>query len=95
VLRWTKSSKSWPSASYNERILVGVLAQCTALAHLNLKDNRIGEAGVESLAGALGHLHLGHNFIGTVGRKRLRASWRGPASGLFFDPFIDGIRLLV
>jgi Ran GTPase-activating protein (RanGAP) involved in mRNA processing and transport len=68
VLRWTKSSKSWPSASYNERILVGVLAQCTALAHLNLKDNKIGEAGVESLPGALGHLHLAHNFIGTVGR---------------------------
>jgi hypothetical protein len=37
-----------------------VLAQCVALAHLN----------------------LGGNDIGAVGQGRLRASWRGQASGL-------------
>jgi hypothetical protein len=37
-----------------------VLAQCTALAHLDLRTNDIG----------------------TVGQGRLRASWRGQASGL-------------
>jgi hypothetical protein len=38
-----------------------VLAQCTALAHLDLRE---------------------HNDIGNVGGGRLRASWRGQASGL-------------
>jgi hypothetical protein len=37
-----------------------VLAQCTALAHLDLRVNDIG----------------------AVVRRRLRASWRGQASGL-------------
>jgi Ran GTPase-activating protein (RanGAP) involved in mRNA processing and transport len=65
-----------------------VLAQCTALAHLNLRYNAIGEAGAQSLAGVLGqcpalaHLNLCANDIGTVGRGRIRASWRGQASGL-------------
>ena len=68
--------------------LAGVLAQCPALAHLNLWNNRIGEAGAESLAGvlvqceALAHLNLSDNDIGTVGQGRLRASWRGEASAL-------------
>jgi hypothetical protein len=68
--------------------LAGVLGQCAALAHLDLSYNQIGPAGAESLAGVLGqctalaHLNLGYNYIGGVGRRRLRASWRGQASGL-------------
>ena len=65
-----------------------MLAQCAALAHLNLNLNQIGPAGAESLAGvlaqcpALAHLDLAFNQIGAVGKGRLRASWRGKASGL-------------
>jgi Ran GTPase-activating protein (RanGAP) involved in mRNA processing and transport len=68
--------------------LAGVLGQCTALMHLDLSGNHIGPAGAESLAGVLGqcpalaHLDLGDNDIGTFGQGRLRASWRGQASGL-------------
>jgi Ran GTPase-activating protein (RanGAP) involved in mRNA processing and transport len=68
--------------------LAGVLAQCAALAHLDLIHNHIGTAGAESLAGelaqctALAHLDLSGNRISTVGEGRLRASWRGQASGL-------------
>jgi Ran GTPase-activating protein (RanGAP) involved in mRNA processing and transport len=68
--------------------LAGVLTQCPALAHLNLDGNGMGDDGAESLAGVLGqcaalaHLNLSGNDIGTVGRGRLRASWRGQASGL-------------
>jgi hypothetical protein len=68
--------------------LARVLAQCPALAHLDLGLNWIGPAGAESLAGvlpqcaALAHLNLDANDIGTVGEDRLRASWRGQASGL-------------
>jgi Ran GTPase-activating protein (RanGAP) involved in mRNA processing and transport len=71
------------------RSLAGVLAQCTALADLNLFSNQIGEAGADSLAGVLGqctalaHLDLGYNGIEAVGERRLRASWRGQASGLY------------
>jgi hypothetical protein len=71
--------------------LAGVLAQCPALAHLDLSGNpNFGAAGAERLVGVLGqctalaHLDLsGNNDIGTAGRDRLRASWRGQASGLF------------
>jgi hypothetical protein len=31
---------------------------------------------------ALAHLNLGYNQIGPAGARRLRASWRGQASGL-------------
>jgi hypothetical protein len=68
--------------------LAGVVAQCPALVHLHLSDNQIGDAGAERLAGvlaqcpALVHLDLRINRIGTVGEGRLRASWRGQASGL-------------
>jgi hypothetical protein len=68
--------------------LAGVLGQCAALAHLNLLDNQIGPAGAKCLANVLGqcpalaHLDLSWNQIGTVGEGRLRASWRGQASGL-------------
>ena len=69
----------------------GVLAHCTALAHLNLSGNvyggnLVGQARAESLAGVLGqcpavaHLDLRSNDIKAGGR--LRASWRGQASGL-------------
>jgi len=66
----------------------GVLAQCAALAHLDLASNAIGPAGAKSLAGvlaqcaALSHLDVSYNDIGTVGKGRLRRSWRGQASGL-------------
>jgi Ran GTPase-activating protein (RanGAP) involved in mRNA processing and transport len=65
-----------------------VLAQCQALAHLNLRGNGIGPAGAESLARVLGqcaalaHLNLSYNQIGPDGEGRLRFSWRGQASGL-------------
>jgi hypothetical protein len=80
--------------------LAGVLAQCAALAHLNLcgtsihlrdttkGENQIGEAGAASFAGvlaqcaALTHLNLCSNGIEAVGEGRIRASWRGQASGL-------------
>jgi hypothetical protein len=65
-----------------------VLAQCPALTHLFLSCNDIGDGGAESLAGvlaqwpALDYLALQDNDIGAVGEGRLRASWRGQASGL-------------
>jgi Ran GTPase-activating protein (RanGAP) involved in mRNA processing and transport len=68
--------------------LARVLAQCTALAHLDLWNNDIGPDGAESLAGvlaqctALAHLNLSLNGIKDVGKGRLRALWRGQASGL-------------
>jgi Ran GTPase-activating protein (RanGAP) involved in mRNA processing and transport len=60
--------------------LAGVLEQCPALAHLNLRRNQIDDAGAERLAGvlaqctALVHLDLDCNQISTVGKERLRAS---------------------
>jgi Ran GTPase-activating protein (RanGAP) involved in mRNA processing and transport len=69
--------------------LAGVLGRCRELVHLNLSSNWIEAGGAESLAGvlaqctALAHLDLReHNDIGNVGGGRLRASWRGQASGL-------------
>ena len=68
--------------------LSGVLAHCAALVHLNLCSNFIGAGGAERLAGvlaqctALAHLDLSDNNIGNAGKGRLRASWRGQASGL-------------
>ncbi len=57
--------------------LAGVLAQCSALAHLNLGCNGIGAAGAASLGGVLGqcaalaHLNLSGNQIGAEGAERL------------------------
>ena len=75
--------------------LARVLGQCPALAHLNLRSNRIGKGrtgptddGANSLAGVLGqctalaHLDLSDNELGVVGRGKVRASWGGQASGL-------------
>jgi Ran GTPase-activating protein (RanGAP) involved in mRNA processing and transport len=68
--------------------LAGVLGQCAALTYLNLSKNDIREDGAECLAGvlaqcaALTHLDLGGNRIGAEGTGRLRATWRGPVSGL-------------
>jgi Ran GTPase-activating protein (RanGAP) involved in mRNA processing and transport len=59
------------------RELAGVLAQCAALAHLNLCRNLIGPDGAESLAGvlaqcaALAHLKLGCNWIEAAGTASL------------------------
>ena len=55
----------------------GVLAQCRALVHLNLRENDIGPDGAESLAGVLGqctalaHLDLRYNQIGDSGAESL------------------------
>ena len=69
--------------------LAGVLAQCPALAHLDLSHNsNVGAAGAESFAGVLGqctaltHLNLSLNDIKNVGKGRLQASWRSQASDL-------------
>ena len=58
--------------------LAGVLAQCPALAHLDLSGNsNVGAAGAESLAGVLGqcrelvHLNLSYIKIGAGGAERL------------------------
>jgi len=51
--------------------LTGVLAQCTALAHLDLCGNEIGPGGAGRLAGVLGQcpalelLDLSDNSIGS------------------------------
>jgi len=64
------------------------MGQCRELVHLNLRDNGIRAAGSKSFARVLGqcallaHLNLGCNGIGQAGGGRLRASWRGHASGL-------------
>ncbi len=69
----------------------GVLVQCPALAYLQLSVNAIGTEGAESFAGvlaqctALAHLNLNCNQIDAVGKERLRASWRGQASGLVLE----------
>ncbi len=59
-------------------MLAGVLAQCPALAHLDLSGNsRVGAAGAESLAGVLGrcrelvHLDLSNNKIAAGGAESL------------------------
>jgi Ran GTPase-activating protein (RanGAP) involved in mRNA processing and transport len=50
-------------------MLVELLAQCPALAHIDLCGNDIGAAGAENFAGvlrqftALAHLNLGRNLI--------------------------------
>jgi hypothetical protein len=58
--------------------LVGVLAQCPSLAHLDLNGNSdFRTAGAERLAGVLGqcrelvHLHLSRNKFGAGGAERL------------------------
>jgi Leucine-rich repeat (LRR) protein len=64
------------TGQYAER-LAGVLAECPALACLNLRYNRIEADGAGRLAGvlaqcpALAHLDLGDNNIGSVGAQSL------------------------
>ncbi len=59
--------------------------------HLDLRENKIGTDGTESLAGVLGqcaalaNLNLGCNGIAAVGKGRLRGSWRGQAIGLLLE----------
>ncbi len=54
-----------------------MLEQCTALAHLNLSGNRIGNVGAERHEGvlaqctALAHLNFRRNQIGEAGTERL------------------------
>ena len=65
-----------------------MLPQCLVLAHLDLRDNEIGDTGAGRLAGVLGQcpalalLDLRDNEIETSGAVRLLVSWRGEASGL-------------
>jgi hypothetical protein len=68
--------------------LAGVLAQCPALAHLDLSGNSdFGAAESERLAGVLGqcrelvHLNLSGNFIGPAGAEGL-AGMLGQCPGL-------------
>ena len=69
--------------------LAAVLAQCPALAHLNLSGNGIRRAGAASLAPVLGqctaltHLNLNRNFIEAAGLARL-AGVLGQFSALSF-----------
>ena len=75
-----------------------MLAQCTALAEINLEYNQIGPAGAESLAGvltqctALAHLEISRTITWALsgkgdfeGRGAVRGSWRGQASGLILE----------
>ncbi len=75
----------WRSAlnlSYNSNFgpdgaerLAGVLAQCTALTHLNLRGNTMGEggalAGLLAQCAALAHLDFWSNDIKAGGAERL------------------------
>ena len=60
-------------------MVAGVLAQCPALAHLNLSHNEIGANGAGRLAGvltqcrALAHLNLSGNRLGDDGAGMLAA----------------------
>jgi hypothetical protein len=69
------SNYNYIGAGGTERL--EVLAQCTALAHLDLSYNQLGAAGAERLAGVLGqcaaltHLNLKENAIGAGGAERL------------------------
>jgi Ran GTPase-activating protein (RanGAP) involved in mRNA processing and transport len=78
--------------------LAGVLAQCPAMAHLDLRDNfEFGAEGPQRLPGALvqcpslTHLNLRGNMIRADdgnrddATERLTAAWRGPLSGLCLD----------
>ena len=57
--------------------LAGLLAQCPALTHLDLRSNSIPQEGACELASVLGqcsaltHLNLGDNSIGVLGTGRL------------------------
>jgi len=61
----------------NVEQLAGLLAQCPALAHLDLRSNSIPQEGACELAAVLGqcsalaHLNLGDNSIGVLGTGRL------------------------
>jgi hypothetical protein len=81
------------TGQHAEWLAGGVLAQCSALVHLDLSENQLGPDGAESLAGVLGqcpalaHLDLqaaeyyeiGYKKIGSDAEER---QWRGPSSGL-------------
>jgi hypothetical protein len=68
-----------PKCDIRENVeqLAGLLAQCPALAHLDLRSNNIPQEGACELAGVLGqcsaltHLNLGRNRIGELGTGRL------------------------
>ncbi len=75
-----------------------VISQLTSPSSFTLTRSRItridlqcyegegeGLAGVLAQCIALAYLDLGYNQIGAVGEERLRASWRGEASGLFLE----------
>ena len=83
VPQYAASSSNTPA-----ECLADVLGQCPELVKLELQGNNIQSRGPHGLAGdlaqctALAHLNFCGNWIGTVGEGRLRASWRGQASGL-------------
>ena len=66
-----------------QRVLQECLRSAPALAHLNLSDNHMGEAGTDRLAGvlvhcaAMSHLDLRINQIGAVGIDQSDRSCRG------------------
>jgi Ran GTPase-activating protein (RanGAP) involved in mRNA processing and transport len=77
-------------------MLVGMMGQCTSLAHLDLNFNQIGNAGAETLAGVPGqcptlvYLDLrSNNGIGSETTSRLRTECRGTLSSLLLVE--DGI----
>ena len=69
-----------------------MLAQCPALAHLDLSGNYdFGAAGAKACRSAgtvlgqyreLVHLNLHYNMIGDAEAQRLTESWSGPEGGL-------------
>lgn len=65
----------------------GAVGKYTALVHLGLFDNRIGDAGVEFVGvlaqcPSLAHLNLYSNWIGALVSGKIRVSWFGKVSFL-------------
>jgi hypothetical protein len=84
------SNPPWNRSGGAEK-LAGVLAQCTALAHLDLSWNQIGDRDGQRLARvmtqcpSLTYLNLrGNCFTSFSTRGSLRALWCGESCGDFF-----------
>eukprot|EP00961_Rhodomonas_salina_P261600 3535689-Rhodomonas_salina.1 len=76
-LRHNFSSETPALAAEEVGTLAGVVGECKALVHLDLKQNRIGAEGARRLAGVLGeckalaYLDLSYNDIGAEGAGSL------------------------